>query len=52
MTHKTKNKKIADIPEEDLEEVRKFIDYVIQVIKNESRRKGEPEEERQVEENA
>ncbi|WP_054840334.1 hypothetical protein [Thermococcus sp. JCM 11816] len=52
LTYKTKNKKIADIPEEDLEEVRKFIDYVIQVIKNESRRKGEPEEERQIEENA
>ncbi|AMQ18828.1 hypothetical protein [Thermococcus peptonophilus] len=52
LTYKTKNKKIADIPEEDLEEVRKFIDYVIQVIKNESRRKGEPEEERKVEENA
>jgi hypothetical protein len=49
LTYKTKNKKIADIPEEDLEEVRKFIDYVRQVIKNESRRKGEPEEERQEE---
>jgi len=48
LTYKTKNKKIADIPEEELEEVRKFIDYVMQVIKNESRRKGEPEEERQV----
>ena len=52
LTYKSKNKKIADIPEEDLEEVRKFIDYLIQVIKNESRRKGEPEEERQVEEKA
>ncbi|MBP1911638.1 hypothetical protein [Thermococcus stetteri] len=52
LTYKSRNKKIADIPEEDLEEVRKFIDYVIQVIKNESRRKGEPEEERQIEENA
>ncbi|NJF25628.1 hypothetical protein [Thermococcus sp. Bubb.Bath] len=49
LTYKTKNKKIADIPEEDLEEVRKFIDYVRQVIKNESRRRGEPEEERQEE---
>ncbi|WP_258085056.1 hypothetical protein [Thermococcus thermotolerans] len=48
LTYKTKNKKIKDIPEEELEEIRKFIDYVIQVIKNESRRKGEPEEERQV----
>ncbi|ASJ08329.1 hypothetical protein A3L11_03420 [Thermococcus siculi] len=46
LTYKTKNRKIADIPDEDLEEVRKFIDYVRQVIKNESRRKGEPEEER------
>ena len=52
LTYKGRNKKIADIPEEDLEEVRKFIDYVIQVIKNESRRKGEPEEERKVEEKA
>lgn len=52
LTYKTKNKKIQDIPEEDLEEVRKFIDYVIQVIKNESRREGEPEEERHVEEKA
>jgi len=49
LTYKTKNRKIADIPEEDLEEVRTFIDYVRQVIKNESRRKGEPEEERQEE---
>jgi len=48
LTYKTKNRKIADIPEEELEEVRKFIDYVMQVIKNESKRKGEPEEERQV----
>jgi len=48
LTYKGKNKKIQDIPEEDLEEVRKFIDYVMQVIKNESRRKGEPEEERQI----
>ncbi|HHI00626.1 MAG: hypothetical protein J7J97_02020 [Thermococcus sp.] len=52
LTYKTKNKKIQDIPEEDLEEARRFIDYVIQVIKNESRRKGEPEEERHVEEKA
>ncbi|ASJ03376.1 hypothetical protein A3L09_08950 [Thermococcus profundus] len=52
LTYKSRNKKIADIPEEDLEEVRKFIDYIIQVIKNESRRKGEPEEERTVEEKA
>ncbi|WP_297489676.1 hypothetical protein [Thermococcus sp.] len=51
LTYKTKNRKIADIPEDDLEEVRKFIDYVRQVIKNESRRRGEPEEERS-EENA
>ncbi|WP_297499369.1 hypothetical protein [Thermococcus sp.] len=49
LTYKTKNRKIADISEEDLEEVRKFIDYVRQVIKNESRRKGDPEEEGQVE---
>jgi hypothetical protein len=48
LTYKTRNRKIQDIPEEELEEVRKFIDYVMQVIKNESRRKGEPEEERQV----
>ena len=40
LTYKTKNRKISDIPEEDLEEVRKFIDYVRQVIKNESRRAG------------
>ena len=46
LTYKGKNKKIQDIPDEDLEEVRKFIDYVRQVIKNESRRRGEPEEER------
>ncbi len=51
LTYKTKNRKIAHIPEDDLEEVRKFIDYVRQVIKNESRRRGEPEEERS-EENA
>ena len=51
LTYKGKNKKIQDIPDEDLEEVRKFIDYVRQVIKNESRRRGEPEEERS-EENA
>jgi hypothetical protein len=49
LTYKTKNRKIADIPEDDLEEVRKFIDYVRQIIKNESRRKGEPEEERREE---
>jgi len=52
LTYKTKNRKIQHIPEEELEEVRKFIDYVIQVIKNESKRRGEPEEERQVEEKA
>ncbi len=46
LTYKGKNKKIQDIPDEDLEEVRKFIDYVRQIIKNESRRRGEPEEER------
>ena len=46
LTYKGKNKKIQDIPDDDLEEVRKFIDYVRQVIKNESRRRGEPEEER------
>lgn len=51
LIYKIKNKKIVDIFEEDFEEVRKFIDYVIQVIKNESRRKGEFEEERQIEEN-
>ena len=52
LTYKTKNKKIQDIPDEELEEVRKFIDYVIQIIKNESRRKGEPEEERKAEDSA
>jgi len=52
LTYKSKNKKIQGIPEEELEEVRKFIDYVMQVIKNESRRKGESEEERKVEEKA
>ena len=48
LSYKKNNRKIADIPEEDLEEVRKFIDYIMQVIRNESRRKGEPEEERMV----
>ncbi|AMM55015.1 hypothetical protein [Pyrococcus kukulkanii] len=38
LTYKSKNRKIKDIPEEELEEVRKFIDYVIQVIENESKR--------------
>jgi len=38
LTYKSRNKKIQDIPEEELEEVRKFIDYIIQVISNESRR--------------
>ncbi len=40
LTNKNKNKKIKDIPEEELEEVRKFIDYVMQVIRNESRKRG------------
>jgi len=46
LTNKSKNRKIEKIPEEELEEVRKFIDYVIQVVRNESRKRGEPEEER------
>ncbi|WP_440060034.1 hypothetical protein ACSU1N_02455 [Thermogladius sp. 4427co] len=46
LTNKNKNRKIANIPDEELEEVRKFIDYVMQVVRNESRRRGEPEEER------
>lgn len=48
LTNKSKNKKITSIPEEELEEVRKFIDYVMQVVRNESRRKGEPEESRRI----
>ncbi len=43
LTNKNKNKKIANIPEEELEEVRKFIDYVMQVVRNEARRRGEKE---------
>jgi len=46
LTNKSKNRKIEKIPEEELEEVRKFIDYVIQVVRNESRKRSEPEEER------
>jgi hypothetical protein len=45
LSFKGKNKKIQDIDDEDLEEVRKFIDYVRQVIKNEGRRHGEKIEE-------
>jgi len=48
LTNKNKNKKIEKIHDEELEEVRKFIDYVMQVIRNESRRRGEKEEERQI----
>jgi uncharacterized protein YnzC (UPF0291/DUF896 family) len=48
LTNKSKNKKITNIPDEELEEVRKSIDYVIQVVRNESKRKGEPEESRKI----
>ncbi len=46
LTNKDKNRKIKDIPEEELEEVRSFIDYVIKVIRAGSVKRGEPEEER------
>jgi hypothetical protein len=46
LTNKNKNRKIKDIPEEELEEVRSFIDYVIKVIRAGSVKRGEPEEER------
>jgi uncharacterized membrane protein len=49
LTNKSKNKKkITNIHDEELEEVRKFIDYVIQVVRNESKRKGEPDESRRI----
>ena len=48
LTNKSKNKKITNIPDEELEEIRKFIDYVIQVVRNESKRKEEPEESRRI----
>ncbi|MFU2158412.1 MULTISPECIES: hypothetical protein [Caldisericum] len=41
LSFKGKNKKIQDIDDEDLEEVRKFIDYVRQIIKNKGRKRGE-----------
>jgi hypothetical protein len=47
LSFKGKNKKIQDIDDEDLEEVRKFIDYVRQVIKNEGRRRGEKDLDRE-----
>lgn len=46
LTYKGKNKKIQHIPDEDLEEVRAFIDYIRAAIKNGSAKRGEPEEQR------
>ncbi|AFK50784.1 hypothetical protein TCELL_0359 [Thermogladius calderae 1633] len=46
LTNKNKNHKIKDIPEEELDEVRAFIDYVVRVIRSGSKKRGEPEEER------
>jgi hypothetical protein len=48
LINKSKNKKITNIPDEELEEVKKFIDYVIQVVGNESKGEGEPEESRKI----
>ncbi|AIF68630.1 hypothetical protein PAP_00940 [Palaeococcus pacificus DY20341] len=41
LSYKKNNFKIADLPEDELEEVRKFIDYVMQAIRNGSKKKGE-----------